>query len=76
MEYAVEYLGVKLIVVLGHNRCGAIQATLGGGAVHGNIGNLIRGILPAITKTKNEKGDPVDNAGRENVLLNVEGIKN
>ena len=37
---------------------------------------MIRSILPAITKTKNEKGDPVDNAGRENVRLNVENIKN
>ena len=43
---------------------------------HCNIRNLIRGILPAITKTKDEKGDPVDNAGRENVRLNVEIIKN
>ena len=75
LEYAAEHLDVNLIVVLGHKRCGAIQATVNGGSVHGNIGYLIRSILPAITKTKNEKGDPVDNAVRENVRLNVESIK-
>ena len=76
LEYAAEHLGIKLIVVLGHKRCGAIQAAVSGGAVHGNIGSLIRAILPAITKTKNAKGDSVDNAVRENVRLNVEIIKN
>lgn len=74
LEYAVEHLGVQTIIVLGHNRCGAVQATVGGGTVHGNIGNLIRAILPAVTKTKDAPGDPVDNAGRENVRLSVEKI--
>ena len=76
LEYAAGHLGVKLIVVLGHKRCGAVQAAVSGGTVHGNIGSLIRAILPAITKTKNAKGDSVDNAERENVRLNVEIIKN
>ena len=53
MEYAAEHLGAKLIVLLGHKRCGAIQAAVAGGSTHGNIGNLIRAILPAIQKTKN-----------------------
>ena len=44
--------------------------------MHGNIGSLIRAILPAIKKTKNAKGDSVDNAVRENVRLNVEIKKN
>jgi carbonic anhydrase len=28
VEYAVEYLGTRLVVVLGHTRCGAVRATL------------------------------------------------
>lgn len=76
LEYASEHLGVKLIVVLGHKRCGAVQASVNGGTIHGNIGNLVRAIFPAVLNTKDVKGDSVDNAVRENVRLNVENIKN
>ena len=44
--------------------------------IHGNIGNLVRAILPAVLNTRDIKGDSVDNAVRENVRLNVENIKN
>ncbi len=36
VEYGAEHLGTKLILVLGHTNCGAVDATLNGGA-HGNI---------------------------------------
>ena len=71
LEYASEHLGVKLIVVLGHKRCGAVQASVNGGNVHGHIGSLVRAILPAVINTKDLKGDSVDNAVRENIHLNV-----
>ncbi len=75
LEYAAEHLGVQQIVVLGHNRCGAVSATVGGGTVHGNIGSLVRAILPAVTKTQNAPSDLVDNTARENVRLNLQKIK-
>ncbi len=41
IEYAVDHLHVRLIVVLGHERCGAVSAAISGGAVHGNLEELI-----------------------------------
>ena len=40
----VEHLGVRLIVVLGHERCGAVTAALGGGSAPGHINSLVRDI--------------------------------
>ncbi|KMP12590.1 hypothetical protein UR09_00250 [Candidatus Nitromaritima sp. SCGC AAA799-A02] len=75
LEYSAEHLGVPLIAVLGHKRCGAVQAAIGGGSVHGHIGSLIRALLPAVTHTEGQAGDPVENAIRENIRLAVETIK-
>jgi carbonic anhydrase len=52
IEYAVEHLGVQLIMVLGHERCGAVDATLKGGAVGGKLKSVIEAIKPAVEKAK------------------------
>jgi carbonic anhydrase len=44
MEYAVEHLQVPLIVVLGHSKCGAVDAALGENKPRGNLGKLIEQI--------------------------------
>jgi carbonic anhydrase len=41
IDYAVEHLHVPLIVVLGHEKCGAVAAALGEGKPGGNLGRLI-----------------------------------
>lgn len=49
VEYGMEHLGAKLIVVLGHTNCGAVDAALNGGA-HGAIATItdeISACLPA-----------------------------
>ena len=49
VEYGMEHLGVKLVVVLGHTNCGAVDAALNGGA-HGAIATItdeISACLPA-----------------------------
>ena len=54
IEYAVKHLGVKLIVVLGHTHCGAVEAVLchheeaHGEEVHGNLGRIVNEISKAI----------------------------
>lgn len=49
IEYAAEHLGTPLVMVLGHERCGAVTATVDApGAVEGNIGSLIESIRPAV----------------------------
>lgn len=75
LEYAVEHLGVRSIVVLGHERCGAVEATLKGGEAPGHIGSLTKAIQPAVDKVKGQPGDPLDNAVRANVSNVVEQLK-
>lgn len=75
LEYAVEHLGVKYIMVLGHERCGAVEATLKGGDAPGHIGSLVKAIQPAVEKAKNQPGDPLDNAVRANVTMVVQQVK-
>lgn len=48
IEYAVANLGVNLIVVLGHENCGAVTAAIGGGDNGYNLNHLVAEILPAI----------------------------
>lgn len=55
IEYAVEHLSVPLIVVLGHESCGAVGATIDvvqhGTAVAGDVSTLVRSIEPAVRAT-------------------------
>ena len=67
IEYAVEHLGASLILVLGHERCGAVAATVAGGKAHGHLPAIVKAIQPAVAKTKGQPGDAVDNAVRANV---------
>lgn len=48
IEYAVAHCGSKLIVVLGHQSCGAVTAAIGGGDNGHNLNHLLAHIAPAI----------------------------
>lgn len=56
LEYAVEHLGTRLIMVLGHERCGAIRATLenklAGAELDGHLEVLARAIEPALEEAQ------------------------
>jgi carbonic anhydrase len=67
IEYAADHLGTPLIVVLGHERCGAVTAAVQGGTPPGHIGALTRAIAPAVFAAKKMKGDVVENAIKVNV---------
>jgi len=69
IEYAVDHLGTRLVVVLGHAKCGAVTATAKGGEAHGHIGSIIKLIAPAVDQVKGKPGDLVDNAIKENARL-------
>jgi carbonic anhydrase len=55
VEYAVEHLGVPLVVVLGHAKCGAVSAAVdvvrGRAEVSGDVSVLVRSIEPAVLST-------------------------
>ena len=66
IEYGVEHLGARLIVVLGHQRCGAVTAALSGGSAPGHINSLVRDIQPAVAASRGKEGDALTNAIHEN----------
>jgi carbonic anhydrase len=75
MEYAAVVLGVPLLVILGHERCGAVKAALDGQWVPGHISSLVAAIKPAVYATKGQPGDAWDNAVRANVKMSVNKLK-
>ncbi|MGX6608205.1 carbonic anhydrase [Micromonosporaceae bacterium Da 78-11] len=71
IEFAVEEFGCPLIVILGHERCGAINATIDaietGGTAPGHIGVIVDALKPIIEPVLSRPGDRVDNAVRANI---------
>jgi carbonic anhydrase len=76
IEYAVEHLGVRLVVVLGHEKCGAVQAAVDGGKVPGHVRALVSAIEPAVRASKGRPGDPLVNAIHENDAQVAAKIRN
>ncbi|AFL84472.1 carbonic anhydrase [Belliella baltica DSM 15883] len=81
MEYAVKYAGSKLIVVLGHSKCGAITSACNH-VRDGNITALLHKIKPAIDKERSTKENRsgsnetfVNNVTELNVHYAMEEIK-
>ena len=67
IEFAVVKLGARLIVVLGHESCGAVDAALSGATVPGHIGDVVKAITPNIAQAKGAAGNALDAAIRDNV---------
>lgn len=79
IEYAVVELKVPLVLVMGHQRCGAVAAAVSvvneSASFPGAIGAMVEPILPAAIATRGEEGDWLDNAVRRNVVNVVEKLK-
>ncbi|MBI4653777.1 MAG: carbonic anhydrase [Nitrospirae bacterium] len=73
MEYAAEHLHTPLVVFMGHEKCGAVAAAVDAkGEPEGNIGEIVKKIMPAVNKAKERGGSKeeiLNNAIKENVLL-------
>ena len=81
MEFGCKVSGAKLILVLGHEYCGAIKAAIGDVKM-GNITRMLANIRPAVVKSADFKGDKsvkdeayVDYVAKNNVLHTIEVIK-
>lgn len=72
LEYTTALLGAQLIMVLGHERCGAVTAAVKDEEVPGSIGSFVEDIKPGIESAKNQPGDPVENSVISNVKYQVE----
>ncbi len=75
IEYASVVLGTKLIVVMGHQNCGAVDAAIKRPDVPGHIISLVNGIKPAAEKTKSMAGDQLENTIRQNVIDQVNELR-
>lgn len=75
MEYAIKFLGTRLIVVLGHENCGAVSASLGDEDPGGHIGSIIEKIKPAVYAAKRMPGDHLENSIKVNAQIVSEEVK-
>ena len=70
VEYGVGVLGCPLIVVLGHERCGAVAAAVDlvekNTAFPGVIGEMIQPIVPAVLEARSQEGDLLEASVRSN----------
>ena len=75
LEFGTLVLGAKVIMVVGHENCGAVKAAVAGAPVPGQIGSLIDAIKPAADSTRLLPGDRVENAVKANIVLQAKRVK-
>jgi carbonic anhydrase len=79
LEYASAVLNTPLFLVLGHEACGAVSATIkslkDNTTLPGHLPSLVSNLAPAVKATKDQPGDPLANATRQNVIDVVAKLK-
>jgi carbonic anhydrase len=79
LEYGVAVLGIPLILVLGHESCGAVDAAIKSvrddKPLPGHMPSLVTAIAPAVKAVSQQTGDVLGNAIRQNVVDNVAKLK-
>ncbi|MCH2486444.1 MAG: carbonic anhydrase [Erythrobacter sp.] len=80
IEYAVGVLGVPLVVVMGHESCGAVKAAVDvvekNATFPGQIGRMVEPIIPAVLASRENGTIVLDNAVRQNVRRVVSQLRN
>jgi carbonic anhydrase len=82
LEYAVRSLGVKLILIIGHENCGAIKKAVethnnkSYGELSENLQSIMNHIYPAIEKLPNSDEECLDDIIRSNIHYQVEDLIN
>lgn len=79
MEYAVAVLSVPLLLVLGHDACGAVDATIKSlkddKPLPGHMPALVEAIAPSVKAVSQQGGDTLGKAIRQNVIDNVAKLR-
>jgi carbonic anhydrase len=80
LEYAVAELNVPLVVVMGHERCGAVAAAVSvvqeGAKFPGSIGRMVEPIIPAVLDARrSQPSDLLDASVRSNVSRTVTRLR-
>jgi len=71
LEYAVEHIGTNLIVVMGHESCGAVGATMSDAKGSEYIESIKKSIQPAIAQAKKENNATAEGVSKDNAKLGV-----
>jgi carbonic anhydrase len=78
LEFGVAELAIPLLVVMGHERCGAVKAAIESieqnHTAPGSIAALVEAIRPAVEETAGTTGDHLDLAVRANIENVVERL--
>src|SRR3954468_21402239 len=75
IEYAAAHLHTPLLVVMGHQKCGAVTAAAESGEAEGHLPSLLALIHPAVERARSQPGDLIENAVRSNVENVVQQIR-
>lgn len=76
LEYGTYVLGSKVLMVLGHEKCGAVKAALEGKPLPGQMGSIVAAIQPAIERANKDDSDKFYmETIKRNVMLQVEKLK-
>lgn len=79
LEFAASVLGTSLIMVLGHTECGAVKAAIDvvtkGASLPGHLPKLVSNLQTPVENVRSQSGSILENATRENVVLNVQKIQ-
>lgn len=77
LEFGTMVLGAKVIMVMGHARCGAVKAAIEGGRFPGQIGSLISSLRVGAERAQREPGkNKLESAVKANVLSQIETLHN
>ena len=74
IEYAASHLDTSLLMILGHSRCGAIEATAACGSMEGHLPCLAAAIQPSLDEVKDKPGDLINNAAKVNAKMIAEKL--
>jgi carbonic anhydrase len=75
LEFGTLVLGAKVLIVMGHERCGAVKAAIKGGELPGQIGSLIKSIDIGTVTPKSDDLNSLEKAAKANVSHQVEVLK-
>lgn len=74
LEFGALVLGAKVLLVMGHERCGAVDAAIQDAQVPGQIGSILDSIRPAVGRVADNVSDRLTEVCKANVLLQIERL--
>lgn len=75
VEYAISYLEVPLIVILGHDDCSAVKASINSASNSFFVRGIQEKIFPAVEKARKQEGDLIYNSIINNVQIQGSKLK-